>query len=144
MKPKTERMIFIIAGLVLLGAAVSIMLFNFKDNLVFFYSPSELVGKNISENQIVRIGGLVKEGSVIKKDDFSTEFIITDLTADIKVTYKGTLPALFREGQGMVARGVIDSSGILRSDNLLAKHDEKYMPREVADSLKKSGKWKGQ
>lgn len=126
-----------------MGSAVGLILNNFNDNLVFFYSPVELAEKNIADGKVIRIGGLVEEGSVKKMEDgVTTEFSITDLQEAIKVSYKGMLPPMFREGQGMVARGVI-KEGVFVADNLLTKHDEKYMPPEVAESLKKSGKWEG-
>lgn len=123
--------------------AVAVILRNFNDNLVFFYSPAELAGKTIPADKIIRIGGLIKDGSVEKMaDGISTQFVITDLQDSIVVNYSGILPPMFREGQGTVARGVL-KDGVFLADNLLTKHDEKYMPPEVADALKKSGEWKG-
>lgn len=142
MKPKHQRLLFIIAGLLCLGAAIGLILNNFNDNLVFFYSPADLVAKPVSVDKAIRIGGLVEEGSVNKINAQLTEFVITDLTESVKVSYSGILPPMFREGQGMVAHGHMNNDGMFIADNLLTKHDEKYMPPEVADALKKSGQWK--
>lgn len=121
-------------------AAALFILNNFRDNLVFFYTPTELAEKHISGEKIIRIGGLVETGSVVKNDDV-TNFSLTDTKNSAKVQFKGILPPLFREGQGIVAHGSLNAEGIFIADTLLAKHDEKYMPPEVADALKKSGNW---
>lgn len=134
-------MIFIICGLVIMLGSGFFILNNFRDNLVFFYTPTELTQKKISNNKDIRIGGLVVEGSIIKDSD-TTNFSLTDTNNSIAVRYKGILPALFRAGQGIVAHGHMGSDGIFTADNLLAKHDEKYMPPEVAEALKKSGNWR--
>jgi len=148
MKQKHQRLMFIIIGLVCLGTAVGIVLNNFSSNLVFYYEPSELeeqvANKKITGETLIRIGGLVKEGTLKKSDDGTEhEFFITDLTDSVRVEYKGILPPMFREGQGMVARGKLKDD-VFIAENLLTKHDEKYMPPEVAKSLKKSGKWEGE
>jgi cytochrome c-type biogenesis protein CcmE len=136
-------MLLIILGLACLGGAVAFVLNAFTDNMVFFFSPTEVSSHHIKEGQVIRIGGLVKEGSVTKSDNgLTTTFVITDLKEEITVQYKGLLPTLFREGQGMVAKGSVNSDHIFIADELLAKHDEKYMPPEVAKALKKSGRWK--
>lgn len=124
-----------------MSVAVAIILNNFSDNMVFFYSPHELEEKNISGDRTIRIGGLVKQESVKKQDNGLTEFIITDLKDEITIIYQGILPPMFREGQGMVAKGKLNDNKFI-ADELLTKHDENYMPPEVADALKKSGKWK--
>lgn len=143
MKQKHQRLMFILAGLLSLAAAIGIVLNNFNDNLVFFFSPAELAQKNIGD-KVIRIGGLVEQGTIKKLEDGETyEFAITDLTKSVKVRYKGILPPMFREGQGMVAKGKMEMD-VFIADNLLTKHDEKYMPPEVAKSLKKSGKWEGE
>lgn len=142
MKAKHKRMTVILAALLCMGLALFMILRNFNDNLVFFYSPTDVVEKNIKPDKIIRIGGLIKDGSVERPSPNQIIFIITDLSNEIIVEYKGLLPALFREGQGMVARGKLGANGVFVADNLLAKHDEKYMPPEVAKALKKSGKWK--
>lgn len=140
MKPKTQRVIFIITGLAAMLCAAFFIANNFRDNLVFFYTPTELTQKNISQNQIIRIGGLVVDGSIVKNSDI-IEFALTDTNNEIKVRFKGIIPPLFRAGQGIVAHGKIGANNVFIADNLLAKHDEKYMPKEVADALKKSGNW---
>lgn len=143
MKQKHQRLIFILIGLTCLGLATGLILRNFQDNLVFYYSPLELTQKQISKNKTIRIGGLIKENSFHKLEDgLTSEFVITDLQKDVVVNYKGLLPPMFREGQGTVAKGKLSENGVFIADQLLTKHDEKYMPKEVSDSLKKSGQWK--
>lgn len=142
MKAKHQRLTLIIIAILCLGVAVGLILNNFNKNLVFFYSPTQLKQENFSDKKIIRIGGLVKETSVNKIASLKTEFVITDNSNWIKVYYEGMLPNLFREGQGMVARGYLNSNGVFVADNLLAKHDENYMPPEVARALKESGQWK--
>ena len=142
MKPKHKRLTLIIISLISISSAIGLILNSFNDNLVFFYSPTELMQKNIEQGKTIRIGGLIAEGSLKKEDANITKFIITDLNNSIEVSYKGILPPMFREGQGMVAKGLLSDENVFIADNLLTKHDEKYMPPEVADALKKSGKWK--
>lgn len=142
MKPKNQRLLIILFSMVCMSAALFLILSNFSDNLVFFYSPTELIEKKVEADQNIRIGGLVKEGSVVKQaEEMKTSFEITDLENEIKVEYIGVLPNLFKEKMGMVAEGSINKSGVFIATRLLAKHDEKYMPPEVTESLKKSGKW---
>ncbi len=144
MKRKHRRLTFILTGLVLLGAAAGLVLVAFEDNLVFFYSPTDLTEKDIPEGRRFRIGGLVEEGSVTRlADGLTVSFRVTDLSETVPVTYKGVLPDLFREGQGVVAEGYLDASGVFTAEMVLAKHDENYMPPEVADALRASGQWKG-
>jgi cytochrome c-type biogenesis protein CcmE len=125
-----------------ISIAIGLALFAFRDGVVFFVTPSELAAKTaeLRPNARMRIGGLVQPGSVMKSDDRHVAFAITDNQTDVKVTYNGLLPDLFREGQGVVAEGQL-VNGVFRADSVLAKHDENYMPREVADSLKKQGVW---
>ena len=143
MKRKHKRLTFVFLGGVILAIAASLMLFAFKDNIVFFLSPTEIIQKSqsneISSNQRLRIGGLVEKGSVNKGT--INRFKVTDLKTSINVEFKGILPDLFREGQGIVAEGQYINAVFVASE-VLAKHDETYMPPEVADALKKSGKWK--
>jgi cytochrome c-type biogenesis protein CcmE len=108
---------------------------------VFFYSPSEVAQKAVAPGARMRIGGMVKMGSVVKSADQNVTFVLTDGAHDLKVAYQGLLPDLFREGQGVVAEGVLAAPGQIRADTILAKHDERYMPREVVDALKKQGRW---
>lgn len=124
----------------MLGLAAGLTLFAMRDSLVFFYTPSELAQKQVKPGQRIRLGGLVAEGSV-EKDGTTFHFLVTDLTADLPVTYTGILPDLFREGQGVVAEGHLLQDGTLEATSVLAKHDENYMPKEVADKLKESGRW---
>jgi len=144
MKRKHRRLVFVLVGMAGLAIAADLVLNAFRDNLVFFYSPSEILAKHVPEGRRLRVGGLVEEGSVRRLDDgLTTEFRVTDLSETIKVVFKGVLPDLFREGQGVVAEGSLGANGVFVADSVLAKHDEKYMPPEVADALKKSGQWKG-
>lgn len=125
-----------------MSCSIFLILRNFEDNLVFFYSPHELSEANIAKDKIIRIGGLIQEGSVKKSADGEiVEFYITDLQKSLLVRYKGILPPMFREGQGMIAKGKLVED-VFAADHLLTKHDEKYMPPEVVKSLKKSGQWK--
>ncbi|HER27148.1 MAG TPA: cytochrome c maturation protein CcmE, partial [Rhodospirillales bacterium] len=112
----------------------------FEESIVFFHSPTDFAEKPVSPDRRMRLGGLVEEGSVVKKADAVVEFRVTDLANSTQVTYRGLLPDLFREGQGVVAEGTY-ANGLFTADEVLAKHDENYMPPEVADALKKSGKW---
>ena len=144
MKRKHKRLLFVLGGMAALGAAAGLIVSAFDENLVFFFSPSELQAKEVRPDQRIRIGGLVEEGSLSKESDGVTvRFRVTDLTATLPVSYKGLLPDLFREGQGVVAEGKLRADGVFEANEVLAKHDENYMPREVADALKKSGEWKG-
>lgn len=126
-----------------LGVAAFLVLSALQDSIVFFYSPSDIESKGIQAGQRIRIGGLVAQGSVKKDGATNVSFDISDGARTVKVSYNGLLPDLFREGQGIVAEGRLDSPTQLTADTVLAKHDEKYMPPEVADSLKKTGVWRG-
>ena len=141
MTRKQRRLLVVVIGLGLLGGATAMVLAAFSDNLVFFYSPSELAEKGLRPNQRVRIGGLVETQSLQHPDGRRVIFRVTDGKADIVVDFDGMLPDLFREGQGVVAEGRVGPDGVFIASNVLAKHDEKYMPREGADALKKSGRW---
>ena len=144
MTRKRRRLLVVLGGLVMLGIATGLVLTAFNENLVFFYSPSDLKTKDAPEGRRLRVGGLVEAGSVSKTTDGrSVQFRVTDGSNDVAVTYSGVLPDLFREGQGVVVEGVL-SGGIFKADTVLAKHDERYMPPEVADALKKSGHWQGE
>ena len=141
MTRKGRRMTMIAGALAVLGVAAGLVLFAMRDNIVFFYGPSEVAEKSVAPGTRLRIGGLVKEGSVVRADGKAMTFAVTDLKKEIRVSYTGQVPDLFREGQGVVAEGVLVGPAELRADSVLAKHDEKYMPREVADALKKQGVW---
>ncbi len=144
MTRKGKRLTLILGALSVLGVAAALMLFALRDNIVFFYTPSELVQKNVAPGSRLRIGGLVKEGSVVKTDGRNVTFTITDKTRDLPVAFTGLLPDLFREGQGVVVDGVLQPGGDFRADSVLAKHDERYMPKDVADKLKAQGVWQGE
>ena len=141
MTRKGRRLTLIASMLAVLGVAAGLVLFAMRDSIVFFYGPSELAEKALGPGTRLRIGGLVKDGSVVRGDNKSMTFVITDSNKEVRVSYTGQVPDLFREGQGVVAEGVLVGPGEFRADSVLAKHDEKYMPREVADALKKQGVW---
>lgn len=142
MSRKRRRLLALVLGLGLLGAATALVLAAFNDNLVFFYGPSELAAKKVGPDRRIRIGGLVEEHSLVREADGSgVSFRVTDGKSDIRITYRGVLPDLFREGQGVVAEGRLRADGVFTATSVLAKHDEKYMPPEVADALKKAGRW---
>jgi len=143
MKRKHKRLTFVAIALLLLGTAAALILTAFEDNIVFFHTPTDIKEKNVADGQRFRLGGLVEEGSVKKAGGAVTTFRVTDMNETVAVTYKGLLPDLFREGQGVVAEGRL-KRGVFQADEVLAKHDETYMPPEVADALKKSGQWQGQ
>jgi cytochrome c-type biogenesis protein CcmE len=136
-----RRLVLIAAALAVVGAAAGLALYALSDSIVFFYSPSEVVQKALKPGARLRVGGLVKSGSVVKSAGETVLFVVTDGSNDLKVSYSGLLPDLFREGQGVVAEGVLDASDQLRAETILAKHDERYMPREVVEALKKEGRW---
>jgi cytochrome c-type biogenesis protein CcmE len=141
MTRKQRRLVLIGAGLAVLGLAAALALSALRESIVFFNSPTEVVDKRIGPGVRIRLGGLVKAGSVARGDDVQIRFAVTDGNREIPVTYRGILPDLFREGQGVIAEGALDSSGTFTADTILAKHDERYMPREVVDALKKQGHW---
>jgi cytochrome c-type biogenesis protein CcmE len=144
MTRKSKRLVLIGGALAALSLAVGLVLFALRDNIVFFYTPSELAQKRVAPGARLRVGGLVKEGSVERGENRDVAFAVTDQTRDLRVTYTGLLPDLFREGQGVVVDGTFAPDGVFRADSVLAKHDERYMPRDVAEALKKQGVWKGE
>ncbi|MBT5414171.1 MAG: cytochrome c maturation protein CcmE [Rhodospirillaceae bacterium] len=141
MAPKRRRMTVILVALALLGAAAALALTALEDSVVFFFSPSDLATKSVAPGQRLRLGGLVEEGSVQRGDGARIVFKVTDLATAVPVVYEGILPDLFREGQGVVVEGSLGPDGRFEADSVLAKHDETYMPPEVAEALKKSGHW---
>jgi cytochrome c-type biogenesis protein CcmE len=141
MTRKQRRLILIGGSLGVLALAVALVLSALSDSIVFFNSPSDIAEKHLSPGTRIRLGGLVKPGSLQRGDDLRIRFDVTDGKSDIPVRYQGIVPDLFREGQGVVAEGKIESGGIFVADTVLAKHDERYMPREVVDALKKTGRW---
>ncbi len=143
MTRKRRRLYVVLAAMLCLGAAVGLVLMAFQDSIVFFRSPSDIADKPLAPSQRFRLGGLVEEKSVRKLDGgTTTAFRVTDLSKSIEVTYRGILPDLFREGQGVIAEGRLGPDGVFVASEVLARHDENYMPKEVADALKKSGQWK--
>ena len=140
MTRKRRRLYVVLLGMLILGVATALVLTAFEDSIVFFHSPTDIVQKQVSPDRRLRLGGLVEEGSVKKMGDAVVNFRVTDMANAVKVSYRGILPDLFREGQGVVAEGTY-VAGVFKADEVLAKHDENYMPPEVADALKKSGKW---
>jgi cytochrome c-type biogenesis protein CcmE len=142
MTRKQRRLVLIGSGMAVLGVAVALMLNALRDSIVFFNSPSDVVEKHVPVGTRIRLGGLVQNGSLMRGNNMSVRFEVTDGKNGIPVDYQGALPDLFREGQGVVAEGALDGSGTFKADSILAKHDETYMPKEVADALKRSGHWK--
>jgi cytochrome c-type biogenesis protein CcmE len=138
---KQRRLMLIGAAGAVLVLAAGLVLFAMRDTIVFFYGPTEITQKGIAPGTRMRLGGLVEKGTVERGPGQRVAFSITDTTTTIRVTYDGLLPDLFREGQGVVTEGVLEGAGRFRADSVLAKHDETYMPREVADTLKKQGHW---
>lgn len=139
MSPKRQRLLFAVFGVGFLTAATLLIMNAFSEHLVFFYTPSDLKEKPTQPSQLLRIGGLVEDGSVTQQGTHLT-FTVTDLAENVAVDYDGAPPALFREGQGVVAEGYLEN-GRFRAVKLLAKHDENYMPPEVTKALQKSGRW---
>ena len=141
MTRKQRRLILIGSGMAVLAIAVALMLNALRDSIVFFNSPSDVAEKHVPPGTRIRLGGLVKNGSVVRSANLSVRFEVTDGKNGIPVNYQGVLPDLFREGQGVIAEGALDAGGTFKADAILAKHDETYMPKEVADALKRSGHW---
>ena len=140
MKPRTRRAVWIVSGLAALGLASALVLNAFQSNLVFFLTPTQVAANEAPRDRAFRIGGLVEAGSVVReKDALTVRFKVTDTAKTIPVVYTGILPDLFREGKGVVAQGKIGSDGTFRASEVLAKHDENYMPPEAAEALKKAG-----
>jgi cytochrome c-type biogenesis protein CcmE len=142
MTRKQRRLTLIAAAGLVLVAAAALVLSALKDSLVFFNSPTDVVEKHVAPGTRIRLGGLVAPGTLVRGENLSVKFEVTDGNRAIGVAYQGILPDLFREGQGVVAEGTLISPTEFKADNVLAKHDETYMPKEVADSLKKQGHWK--
>ncbi len=141
MKPRHKKLAIIVSGVTALGVAAVLVLNAFQSNLVFFFSPTQVAAKEAPIGKSFRIGGLVEEGSVQREDGTTTvHFAITDTAQTIPVTYTGILPDLFREGKGVVAQGKISDNGVFVADEVLAKHDENYMPPEAAEALEQAAK----
>ena len=142
MSLRFQRLILILTTLAMLGAALLLILFNTKQNIVFFYTPSELIENKITSGVKVRIGGYVKKSSIKKKSINSYEFKITDNKNEILIFYNGILPDLFREGQGTVIEGSIIDQNTVNASKVYAKHDENYMPASIKKELEKNNQWK--
>jgi cytochrome c-type biogenesis protein CcmE len=142
MTRKRRRLIAVLVGMGCLSVAATLVLSAFRENLVFSYSPSDIKAQGVPQGRLVHVGGLVEQGSVQHESDGNTvDFRITDGSSTVGVVYRGALPDIFREGQGVVVEGKLDGTGVVRADSVLTKHDENYMPREVVDALKRSGHW---
>jgi len=139
MKRRHKRVAFILVGLAGLGVAAYLVANAFRNNLVFFFSPTQVVAKEAPVNRTFRVGGLVQEGSIKRDSDgLTVRFIVTDTAANVPVVYKGILPDLFKEGRGCVAQGKIGADGVFQADQVLAKHDENYMPPEAGQAIDKA------
>ena len=143
MTRKQRRGVLIGTCLVVLGLAVGLVLYAMRDSIVFFYSPSDIAEMQLAPTQRIRLGGLVERGSVERAAGTTIRFVITDGGKTLPVTFTGMLPDLFREGQGVIAEGTVQADGVFHADSVLAKHDENYMPPEVAAKLKTKGMWRG-
>ena len=139
MKRRHRRIAFIIAGLAGLGIATYLVASAFRNNLVFFFSPTQVAAKEAPVNRTFRVGGLVENGTLQRDNDgLTVRFIVTDTAANVPVVYKGILPDLFKEGRGCVAQGRLDAAGVFHADQVLAKHDENYMPPEAGQAIDKA------
>ena len=139
-----RRLTILLAIAPVLALAVGLALYGLRDNISLFYTPAQAKAANVAPGRKVQLGGLVQHGSVVKHPSGDVEFVVADQQATAKVSYHGDLPDLFREGQGIVAEGTFDANGTFVAKQVLAKHDERYMPREVAKALKKQGEWRGE
>jgi len=142
MTRKQRRLTMIGGAIAVLALAAALVLNALRDSIVFFSTPTMAAEKHIPPGRRFRLGGMVRPGSVVRGDRLAVTFDVTDGNATLAVAYQGILPDLFREGQGVVTEGAIDQSGVFRADTVLAKHDETYMPKDVADALKRQGHWK--
>jgi cytochrome c-type biogenesis protein CcmE len=144
MTRKQRRLTLIGSAGAVLAVALTLILIALRSEIVFFQSPTEITQNGVAPGQRIRLGGLVEEGSVVRSDNAHVRFRVTDTANTVAVTYKGILPDLFREGQGVVTEGVVGSDGVFVADSVLAKHDENYIPKEVAEALKAQGHWQGE
>jgi cytochrome c-type biogenesis protein CcmE len=141
MTRKQRRLILIGSSLGVLAFAVALILTSLRESIVFFNSPTDIADNKAAPGKRVRLGGMVKMGSVARGDNMQVRFEVTDGNKDIAVDYRGIVPDLFREGQGVIAEGHIEPGGTFKAETVLAKHDENYMPREIVETLKKQGHW---
>jgi cytochrome c-type biogenesis protein CcmE len=142
MTRKQRRLTLIGCSLAVLAIAAGLVLNALRDSILFFSTPTMAVEKHLQPGQRFRLGGMVREGSLVRGDQLHVKFEVTDGNATLPVAYQGILPDLFREGQGIVSEGALDAGGVFKADTVLAKHDETYMPKAVAEELKKTGHWK--
>ncbi|MBB3892408.1 cytochrome c-type biogenesis protein CcmE [Phenylobacterium haematophilum] len=143
--PKARRRLYLVAAIApVLGLAVGLTLWGLSDSISFFYTPAQAAEAKPPVGRSIQLGGLVQPGSVVKHPDGRVEFVVADQLATTRVSYSGDLPDLFREGQGIVATGAFQADGDFKAKQVLAKHDEKYMPREVAKAIKEQGEWRGE
>ena len=141
MKPRQKRIALIVTGLAILGIALTLVLSAFRSNLVFFFTPTQVVEHEAPQGRNFRIGGLVEKGSVKRQPDGVTvRFVVTDTAKSVPVTFRGILPDLFKEGKGVVAQGKLGTDGVFAASEVLAKHDENYMPPEAADAVERANK----
>ncbi|HZP85527.1 MAG TPA: cytochrome c maturation protein CcmE [Burkholderiales bacterium] len=141
MKPRHKRLALVVAGLVALGGAAALILNAFQSNLVFFYSPSQIASHEAPQGRTFRLGGLVQAGSLARQPDgLTVQFVVTDTAHSTPVRYTGILPDLFKEGKGVVAQGQLGPDGVFHAKEVLAKHDENYMPPEAADAVERAHK----
>jgi cytochrome c-type biogenesis protein CcmE len=136
---RRKRLVWIAIGLTVLAIAIGLVLYALKSNIVFFFTPTQIAANEAPQGRAFRVGGMVETGSVVR-DGLEVRFRVTDTVKTIPVIYRGTLPDLFREGKGVVAQGKVSSDGVFKADEVLAKHDENYMPPEAAEALKRAGK----
>ena len=136
---RRKRLIWIVIGLAILAVAVGLVLYALKSNIVFFFTPTQIAANEAPQGRAFRVGGMVESGSVVR-NGLDVQFRVTDTVKTIPVVYRGTLPDLFREGKGVVAQGKVGPDGVFKADEVLAKHDENYMPPEAAEALKRAGK----
>jgi cytochrome c-type biogenesis protein CcmE len=144
MTRKQRRLAMIGTAVAVLGLALGLVLYAMRDSIVFFHAPADVQAKGVQAGARFRLGGLVKEGSIKRGENHEVSFEVVDAKTSIPVRYRGLLPDLFREGQGVVTEGALDAAGVFKADTVLARHDETYMPREVADALKAQGHWQGE
>ncbi|MFL5336755.1 MAG: cytochrome c maturation protein CcmE [Geminicoccaceae bacterium] len=141
---KQQRLALVVLALVLVGGATGLVLAALDDKVAFFVTPTDLAQRQLAAGKRFRLGGLVVDGSIRREPDGTVWFAVTDKAKEVRVAYKGLLPDLFRDGQGVVTQGVLREDGVFQASEVLAKHDENYMPKEVADALKQSGYWNAQ
>lgn len=143
MTPRQKRLLFIVAGILLVAAAVGLVLYALKNNVSLYFTPTQVYNKEAPQGRSFRVGGLVETGSLQReKDGLTVHFSITDSSKSMPVTYKGILPDLFKEGKGVVAQGKLEADNVFHAEEVLAKHDENYMPPEAKDALEKAQKAK--